>query len=86
MGITQPAVCVSALTGEGTEELLQLIESTAMTAFEPITVLLPYRRGDLLSLFHERGQVETEEHGGDGVRVDGRLPQRLLPYFAQYHL
>jgi GTP-binding protein HflX len=48
--------------------------------------LLPYQRGDLLSLFHERGQVEAEEHGGEGVRVDGRLPPRLVPYFASYQL
>jgi GTP-binding protein HflX len=86
LGITQPAVCVSALTGEGTEELLQLIETIAMATFEPISVLLPYRRGDLLSLFHERGQVEAEEHGGEGVKVDGRLPSRLIPYFTSYQL
>jgi GTP-binding protein HflX len=86
LGIMQPAVCVSALTGEGTEELLELIESTAISAFEPVSVLLPYQRGDLLSLFHERGQVEVEEHGGEGVRVDGRLPPRLVPYFASYQL
>jgi GTP-binding protein HflX len=74
------------LTGEGTEELLQLIETIAMATFEPISVFLPYRRGDLLSLFHERGQVEAEEHGGEGVKVDGRLPSRLIPYFTSYQL
>jgi GTP-binding protein HflX len=49
-------------------------------------VLLPYKRGDLLSMFHERGQVDKEEHGGDGVTVNGRLPARLVPYFEPYQL
>ena len=86
LGITEPAVCVSALTGQGIDDLLQLIETTALLSFAPLRVMLPYKRGDLLSLFHERGQVEHEEHGGDGVVVDGRLPPRLLPYFEPYRI
>ena len=86
LAITEPAVCVSALTGQGIDELLQLIEMTALSAFASLQVKLPYKRGDLVSLFHERGQVESEEHGGDGVMMNGRLPHRLLPYFEPYRI
>lgn len=81
-----PAVPVSALTGEGMEELLIAVEAAAEKYMMPLRVHLPYTRGDLLSLFHERGQVENEEHGPDGIDIFGRLPRRLRPAFAAYEV
>jgi GTP-binding protein HflX len=87
-GLELPAVgvAVSALTGEGIESLLMAVEAVMERQLEPLTVKLPYQRGDLLSLFHERGQVDSEDHQADGVIVDGRIPERLVPYFEQYRL
>lgn len=78
------AVPISALKGRGIDELLVAIEAVIETQFPPITVKLPYSRGDLLSMFHERGQVSSENHQADGVLVYGRLPERLQPYFKEY--
>jgi len=84
LDISQVAVPVSARTGQGIEELLVAIEATMVRYLQPLTVMLPYQRGDLLSLLYERGQVDSEEHNADGVLVHGRLPARLLPYFDSY--
>ena len=81
-----PAVPVSALTGEGIEELLIAVEAAVEQYMMPLRVHLPYSRGDLLSLFHERGQVEDEEHSADGVTLFGRLPRRMYPAFAAYEI
>jgi hypothetical protein len=35
-------------------------------------------------MFHERGQVSSESHEGDGVLIYGRLPERLQPYFKEF--
>jgi GTP-binding protein HflX len=78
------AVPVSAVTGQGIDELLMAIEAAMVRYLQPVSVLLPYKRGDLLSLFYERGQVDGEEHRSDGVQVYGRVPKRLLPYFEPY--
>ena len=51
---------------------------------QPIEILLPYERGDLLSLFYERGQVDEEKHTGEGVHLFGRVPKRLIPVFEAY--
>lgn len=83
-GIEDPAVLVSAQTGQGIPALMQQIEKVMVQYMQPIRILLPYQRGDLLSLFHERGQVEQVEHGADGVSLSGRLPIRLVPYFEQF--
>ena len=79
-----PAALVSARTGKGMEELLTLIEATMVGLLQPVRVLIPYERGELLSLFYERGQVDGEEHTGSGVKLFGRLPARLLPVFEAF--
>ena len=75
---------ISALTGEGMETLLLAIEGLMEQGLDTLTVKLPYGRGDLVSLFHERGQVSSENHLADGVVIYGRLPSRLIPYFQEY--
>lgn len=79
-----PAVQVSALTGQGLDELMVAVEAVMVHYLKKIQVLLPYTRGDLLSMFYERGQVDAEEHVQEGVIMYGRLPERLLPYFDPY--
>ena len=84
LGIKDPAAVVSAQTGQGIDDLLVIVEATMTRFLQPLHALLPYNRGDLLSLFHERGQVDGEEHGADGIHVYGRIPPRLAPYFEPY--
>ncbi|NJN53482.1 MAG: GTPase HflX [Anaerolineae bacterium] len=79
-------VRISAKTGEGIDALLLAVEATMAGLLDPVIVLLPYQRGDLLSMMYERGQVDSEEHGQEGVRVYGRLPARLIPYFEPYRV
>lgn len=86
LGIKGVAVPVSAKTGFGVAELLVALEAAMVQQLEPLHVLLPYKRGDLVSLLHERGQVDSESHGAEGVELYGRLPARLLPYFEKYRL
>lgn len=82
--VTGPSVAVSAVTGQGMDDLLIAVEAAMVRYLEPVAILLPYQRGDLLSMFYERGQVDAETHVPEGVRMYGRLPSRLLPYFEQY--
>jgi GTPase len=80
------AVPVSATTGLGIDELLTAIDATLEKYMQPLAILLPYQRGDLLSLFHERGQIDDEQHLANGIRIYGRLPERLFPYFHKYQI
>jgi GTP-binding protein HflX len=78
------SVAVSALTGEGLPELLAEIEGVLGEELVTVSLLLPYQRGDLLGLFHQRGVIDREEHGPAGTRLWGKLPSRLVPRFASY--
>lgn len=84
--LTGPAVPISARTGEGIDELLIAIEAAMVQSLTPVHLLIPYERGDLMSLFYERGQVDQEEHTGDGLHLYGRVPDRMVPLFSQYSL
>lgn len=86
LGVEDPAVLVSAQTGAGMDALLTTLEAALTQYLQPLHVLLPYQRGDLVGLLYERGQVDTETHGEEGVEVYGRLPARLFPYFDAYRL
>ncbi|HEY5158346.1 MAG TPA: hypothetical protein VII93_10340, partial [Anaerolineales bacterium] len=80
------AVAISAQTGEGIENLLSMLQNTLFEAFSPILVRLPYQQGQLISLFHELGQVERLEHGRKGVLIQGRIPGRLMAQFKPWQI
>lgn len=77
-------VAVSALTGEGIDELLSAIHRRLFESYEAIDVMLPYQEGALTAIFHEQGQVEQIEHTREGVRISGRIPGRLLARFKDF--
>jgi GTP-binding protein HflX len=78
------AVVISARTGRGITELLAAIEYELYIVMVPISVRLPYDQGKLISLFHEHGLVENEQHVDGMVKMEGRVPQRLAWAFQPY--
>jgi GTPase len=80
------AVAISALTGEGVDDLRGLLRSTLFETFISIQVRVPYQEGQLISLFHEFGQIERLEHGRKGVMMQGRIPGRLVAQFKPWKI
>jgi GTP-binding protein HflX len=78
------AVAISALAGKGIAEMLSAIEEELYETYIPVAVRLPFDQGNLISLFHDQGQVENTEHGRGGVFIEGNLPGRLLARFQPY--
>jgi len=78
------AVFVSGLTGEGMQSLLVRIAEEAARGGETMTVLIPYTRGDLIALAHERAQIVTERHHADGTRLIVKVPTGLAETFAPF--
>ncbi len=78
------SVPISALTGQGMTELLERLEQVLDEDMALIDVLLPYQRGDLLGLIHQRGLVLTEEHKETGTAVVARVPTSMRPRFDEY--
>jgi GTP-binding protein HflX len=78
------SVPISALTGQGITALLDRIEEELESGMAPVSVIIPYDRGDLVDLFHKRGVIEQETHEGQGTHIDGRLPLDLAARFKEF--
>jgi GTP-binding protein HflX len=79
-------VAVSALRGQGMEDLLAGIHRKLFEAYERVQVELPFGEGALIALFHEQGQVEHIEHTRKGQIITGRMPVRLVARFRPFEV
>jgi GTP-binding protein HflX len=77
-------VAISALRGEGIDQLLEKVEEKLFESYQSVSVEVPYSKGDLISLFHEEGQVESITNEYEGVLIQGRLPVRLLARYKEF--
>ena len=75
---------ISALTGQGIEDLLAAIEDELFETFIELDVRIPFEQGKLISLFHERGQVIDFSNNEQGTRIKGLMPRRLVFYYEPY--
>jgi GTP-binding protein HflX len=80
------SVVVSAVTGEGIEELLTAIESELPRPSTEVDVLVPYDRGDLVARVHRHGEVLKREDEPDGTRLRARVTADLAETLAPYAL
>jgi GTPase len=75
------AMLVSALTGEGIEELRGSIEGAFEETLREVELLVPYSEGGRLHELHElTGEIERTDRG-DGVLVRARVPVTELHRF-----
>jgi GTPase len=79
------ALQVSALTGEGMDELRARVADRFADLFEPVRLLLPYQDGGKLNELYALGApIEQREDTSEGVLVVARLPRREINRFARY--
>lgn len=78
------ALGISAGTGQGLTELLELLEARLNRDLTPLEALIPYSAGELVNLWHVHGLIEQEEHTGEGVRIKGMLPEELAGRMRPY--
>jgi GTPase len=79
-------VAISALTGQGFDDLLASIEEVLEAEMPRIKVVIPFERGDLVSLFHERGLIEKESHSVEGTYITGQIPEHLMDVLAEFRV
>ncbi len=79
------ALQISALTGEGLDELRARIAERFGERFERVRLLLPYEEGGRLNELYALGApIDEREDTAEGVLIVARLPRRELRRFAPY--
>jgi GTP-binding protein HflX len=78
------AVQVSAVTGDGLDELREAIEARFLATLRPMDLLLPYDEGGTLSELHDlAGELERTDTA-EGVRVRARVPAAAAQRFERF--
>jgi GTP-binding protein HflX len=85
LAIREPdAVAISAMTGQGLDELRSRIEEAFSDTLQPVELLVPYSKGGTLAELHElAGDLEREDRP-EGVLVRARIPAALAHRFADF--
>ena len=63
------AYAISARTGYGVQALIKAIESHLPKPKVEIQAVIPFGRGDLVSLIHEQGEIISEEYLPEGTKI-----------------
>src|ERR687893_164732 len=78
------AVQVSAVTGDGFDDLHEAIEARFLATLRPMDLLLPYEEGGTLSELHDlAGELERTDTA-EGVRIRARVPAAAAPRFERF--
>jgi GTPase len=76
---------ISALTGEGLDELRARVAERFGERLRPVRLLVPYDQGRVLAELYELGApIEERLDTSEGVIVVARLPHREVARFAPY--
>ncbi len=71
------SIAVSALTGQGIDQLVVMIEEQLPSPQIDVKVLIPYAHGDLIGRIYKEGQLISRTDTDEGYLVVAKVPQAL---------
>ena len=77
-------VCVSAVTGEGLDELKERMFRKLTAGEREVTFLLPYARGSELEVLHESCRVRSLDYTDSGIRVTAVCPPEVYGRLREF--
>ena len=78
------SVAISAVTGEGMNDLQAAIKRMVQELLGTVKVLIPYSHQNLLQECYDFGRVLKEEYREDGIFVEAELVSEMRHKLAQY--
>ena len=77
-------VAVSALTGEGLDELLRGMGETLPSPPIQVYLLVPFDRPDVVPMLYERAEVLSADETSDGMAIVARVSEAELPRVQEF--
>lgn len=78
------ASLVSAVSGEGLDELRETIAEKLASRLVPVELLVPYGRGELLDTLHRQAADLSREDRADGVLIRAKLRPPLAERMGEF--
>lgn len=75
---------ISALTGQGTQELLEAIDRKLSESFRLVRLKMPFDAGAALSLLYRTGRVLKREDKADGIHLDAVVDEKHFNKFSHF--
>jgi GTP-binding protein HflX len=82
--VWEGSVALSAVTGEGVDDLLRAIASRLRALMTVVEMVIPFDRGDVLAAAHRAGEVLRESAGETGMHIRGRFDDATLSRFREF--
>lgn len=82
----QDSVCISAVTGYGIDNLVRRISQACAAADVSMTVIIPYSKGSLVQVAHEKCTVASVGYLETGTQMAIRCPKSLANLFEPYRV
>ena len=82
--VWEGSVALSAVTGEGVDDLLRTIGSRLRALMTVVEMVIPFDRGDVLAAAHRAGEVLRESVGETGMHIRGRFDDATLNRFREF--
>ena len=51
-----------------------------------LTAFIPYKRNDLVALWHQRGVIDEERYEAEGTHIVGRVPSMLAGQLGPFRV
>ena len=78
-------VALSALTGEGIDDIMPKLESALVSTMESIEeLIIPYDRSDFLDAVHRLGSLDEVVYLNQGIQVTGKIPRFLKEQILEW--
>jgi len=77
---------LSAVTGEGIQTLLEQLDEVLRKDFTSTQLLIPLKRGDLISQLYKMGHIEALEYRPEGIWVRCQLQTREFNRLREYRV
>lgn len=71
------SVLISAVTGEGIDELRERIDDLLPRPSVEIDLVIPYERGDIVNRIHNDGEILSQDHEATGTHVHARVTPEI---------
>lgn len=79
-----PQISVSAVTGEGMKELVELIDTTLYNKMHHVKMVLPFDKGNIYGFLRENAHIKATVYEADGIHLDVELSDYHLKLYHDY--
>ena len=77
-------ICISAATGEGSDELLSRLSQMLDRGKKQVTLLIPYSEGSYINLLSMEAVIERQEYTENGVEIDAVVTPEIFGRICRF--